>query len=227
MFITCDYSDNVDNMPNYQSLLRSYGFQPLNGIVVASTEESGTYYDEYPILLLPYMQRSAATLQLVEGNSDTLLLAGSRAFAQPEEGDNNLTTQVVLSSGYKAYLRDLSDGSDSIAQQDDDQVGPFALALLSQRVTTAGNVSKAFVLGCSTVLTDSQVYVMTDAQEFILTLCTYLSGEKPVQLDIMAKTALRPALSTASLVPGVMLVVAAPLIVLVTALIVLLPRRHK
>ena len=68
---------------------------------------------------------------------------------------------------------------------------------------------------------------MTDAQEFILTLCTYLSGEKPVQLDIMAKTALRPALSTASLVPGVMLVVAAPLIVLVTALIVLLPRRHK
>ena len=35
MFITCDYSDNVDNMPNYQSLLRSYGFQPLNGIVVS------------------------------------------------------------------------------------------------------------------------------------------------------------------------------------------------
>lgn len=227
IFFTCDYSDPVDNMPNYQALLRSYGFQPRTGIVVASTEEPNTYYEGYPVLLLPYMQNSAATMDLVSEKSDTLLLAGARAFETPEEGDNNLTTQVVLTSGYKAYLRDLSDGSSDITQQDDDPIGPFALALLSQRVTDAGNVSKAFVLGCSTVLTDSQVYVMTDAQEFILTMSTYLSGEKLVQLDIMAKTAMRPALSTASLVPGVALVVAIPMLVVCIALCVLLPRRHK
>ena len=32
-------------MPNYQSLLRSYGFQPLDGVVIAGAEETGTYYD--------------------------------------------------------------------------------------------------------------------------------------------------------------------------------------
>ena len=143
-------------------------------------EETGTYYDGLQIALLPYMQSSAATMDLVENNQDTLLLTGARAFAQPEEGDQNLITQVVLSSGYQAYLRDFSDGAETIEQQDSDPLGPFALALLSQRITEAGNVSKAFVLGCSTVLTSSQVYVMTDAQQFILTMCTYLSGAQPV-----------------------------------------------
>lgn len=227
LFITCDYTDDVSAMPNYQSLLRSYGFQPLDGVVIAGAEETGTYYDGLQIALLPYMQSTAATAQLVEENQDTLLLTAARAFAQPEESDRNLTTQVVLSSGYQAYLRDFNDGSESIDQQDGDPLGPFALALLSQRVTEAGNLSKAFVLGCSTVLTSSQVYVMTDAQEFILTMCTYLSGAQPVQLDIMAKTAFRPALSTGSLAPGIALAVAAPLTVLVVALFVLLPRRHR
>ena len=193
-------------------------------MVIAGAEETGTYYDGLQIALLPYMQSSAATMDLVEINQDTLLLTGARAFAQPEEGDQNLITQVVLSSGYQAYLRDFSDGAETIEQQDGD---PFALALLSQRITEAGNVSKAFVLGCSTVLTSSQVYVMTDAQQFILTMCTYLSGAQPVQLDIMAKTALRPALSTDSLSLGIALVVAVPLTVLVVALAVLLPRRHR
>ena len=227
LFITCDYTDDVSAMPNYQSLLRSYGFQPLDGVVIAGAEETGTYYDGLQIALLPYMQSSAATMDLVENNQDTLLLTGARAFAQPEEGDQNLITQVVLSSGYQAYLRDFSDGAETIEQQDGDPLGPFALALLSQRITEAGNVSKAFVLGCSTVLTSSQVYVMTDAQQFILTMCTYLSGAQPVQLDIMAKTALRPALSTDSLSLGIALVVAVPLTVLVAALAVLLPRRHR
>ena len=227
LFITCDYTDDVSAMPNYQSLLRSYGFQPLDGVVIAGAEETGTYYDGLQIALLPYMQSSAATMDLVENNQDTLLLTGARAFAQPEEGDQNLITQVVLSSGYQAYLRDFNDGAETIEQQDGDPLGPFALALLSQRITEAGNVSKAFVLGCSTVLTSSQVYVMTDAQQFILTMCTYLSGAQPVQLDIMAKTALRPALSTDSLSLGIALVVAVPLTVLVAALAVLLPRRHR
>lgn len=227
LLITCDYTDDVASMPNYLSLLRSYGFTPLDGVVIAGAEENGTYYDGLQIALLPYMQSTAATMQLVQDNCDTLLLTAARAFAQPEEGDQNLVTQVVLSSGYQAYLRNFADGSDSIEQQDGDPLGPFALALLSQRITEAGNVSKAFVLGCSTVLTSSQIYAMTDAQEFILTMCTYLSNAQPVQLDIMAKAAMRPALSTASLAPGIALVVAAPLTVLAAALFVLLPRRHR
>ena len=42
ILFTCDYTDPVENMPNYQALLRSYGIQPRDGVVVASTEESGT-----------------------------------------------------------------------------------------------------------------------------------------------------------------------------------------
>ncbi|MBR2601589.1 MAG: Gldg family protein, partial [Clostridia bacterium] len=40
MLITCDYSDPIGEMPNYSSLLRSYGFLPREGIVVAEAEDS-------------------------------------------------------------------------------------------------------------------------------------------------------------------------------------------
>lgn len=226
LFITCDYTDDVSAMPNYQSLLRSYGFQPLDGVVIAGAEETGTYYDGLQIALLPYMQSSAATMDLVENNQDTLLLTGARAFAQPEEGDQNLITQVVLSSAIRPIC-----GTSAMARKPLSSrtaiPGALCPGALSQRITEAGNVSKAFGAGVLTVLTSSQVYVMTDAQQFILTMCTYLSGAQPVQLDIMAKTALRPALSTDSLSLGIALVVAVPLTVLVAALAVLLPRRHR
>ena len=41
LFITCDYTDDVSAMPNYQSLLRSYGFQPLDGVVIAGAGGDG------------------------------------------------------------------------------------------------------------------------------------------------------------------------------------------
>lgn len=42
-------------MPNYQALLRYYGFLPRKGIVVASPEEPYTYYDNVRINLIPTM----------------------------------------------------------------------------------------------------------------------------------------------------------------------------
>ena len=227
LLITCDYSDPVEDMPNYLSLLRAYGFLPRTGIVVASGEEPNTYYDNVQINLIPTMHATDMTLELVQSGADTLLLTGSRAFEMPQESDQHLTTLTLLSSGYKAYLRDLSGGNMAIEQSDEDAVGPFALGLQATRVTEAGHVSKAVILGCSTLLTSSQVHAMTDAQEFIVTAVQYLSGAQSIDLDIMAKTAVRPQLSVNSTRMGSMLLICLPLAVLFAALAVLLPRRHK
>lgn len=227
LLITCDYSDPVETMPNYLSLLRSYGFLPRTGIVIASQEEPNTYYDEVQINLIPTMHATDMTLELVQSGADTLLLTGSRAFAMPGESDQGLTALTLLSSGYKAYLRDLSGGNMSIDQADGDAVGPFALGLQSTRVTEAGYVSKAVILGCSTLLTSSQIHAMTDAQEFIVTAVQYLAGGEAIDLDIMAKTAVRPQLSVESTRLGSMLLVCLPLTVAAAAVVVLLPRKRK
>lgn len=227
LLFTCDYSDPVEDMPNYLSLLRSYGFLPKTGIVVASSEEPNTYYDNTQINLIPTMHATDMTLELVQSGADTLLLAGSRAFEMPGERDQHLDVTTVLSSGYKAYLRDLSTGNMAIAQADTDEVGPFALGLQATRVTEDGYVSKALMLGSSTLLTSAQVHAMTDAQEFIVTAVQYLLGSQAIDLNIMAKAAVRPQLSVASTRMGSMLLICLPLVVLFAALAVLLPRRHK
>ena len=226
ILFTCDYTDPVAQMPNVAALLRSYGFLPKEGVVVASADEPGTYYDNMRINLIPYMLPGEITADLT-GGYNTLLLTGCRAFETPGDTDAGLTVTPILSSGYGAYLRDLSSNSLSLTQQDGDEMGPFALALEARRFTASGNVSRAFVLGCSTLLTSEQIYLMTDAEEFILRTVQYLLDTAPTDLGIMAKTAMRPALSVRSYGLGSMLLVLLPMSVIAAALVILLPRRNR
>lgn len=225
---TCDYTDPIDEMPNYQALLRSYGFLPKDGLVIASAEESGSYYSDMRIALIPTMVSTDVTFDLVAAGADTLLMVGSRGFAMPDQSDRNLDVSSVLNTGYKAYLRSLKNGDlTSLEQQDGDELGPFSLGLQARRVTTEGYVSRAFVLGCSTVLTDSQIHAMTDSQEFTLRVVEFLLNADPIDLGIMAKSALRPQLSVESVTLGSVLLVALPLAVLAAAFMVLWPRRNQ
>lgn len=225
---TCDYTDPIEDMPNYQALLRSYGFLPKAGLVIASADEPSSYYSDMRIALIPTMQSTDVTYDLVTSGADTLLLVGTRAFEMPDQSDKNLDVSAVLTTGYKAYLRNLATGDlTTLEQMDDDELGPFALGLQARRVTTEGYISRAFVLGCSTVLTDSQVHAMTDSQEFILRMTEFLLNTDPIDLGIMAKTALRPQLSVESVTLGSVLLVALPFTVLAAAFIVLWPRRNR
>ena len=226
ILFTCDYSDPVSQMPNVQALLRSYGFLPKEGVVVASASEPGTYYDNMRINLIPYMLPGEITADLT-GSYNTLLLTGCRAFETPDATDTGLIVTPLLASGYAAYLHDLSSGALSIEQQEGDEVGPFTLALEATRITASGNVSRAFVLGCSTLLTSSQIHAMTDAEEFILRTMQFLLDAQPSDLGIMARTAVRPALSARSYGLGSLLLVALPMAVIAAALLILLPRRNR
>ena len=227
VLFTCDYSDPVDAMPGYSALLRSYGFLPKDGIVIASDEEPGTYYEGYQLYLLPVMQSTEITSDLVRAGSTTLLLAGARAFDEPDATDRNLTVRTLLSTTSRAYLRSLSGDLSTMVQQPDDEMGPFALALQSERVTEEGHVSRAVMLGCSTLLTSSEVYSMTDAQEFILRATEYLAGVENTDLNIMARQAVRPSLRAGSTLTAQIVIFLLPAAVLLAALLVLIERNRK
>ena len=72
---TCDYSDPVENMPSYLSLLRSYGFVPLDGIVLADRDDTATYYNGNRMYLLPEMCSTDITMDLVGTDRDFLILS--------------------------------------------------------------------------------------------------------------------------------------------------------
>ena len=227
MLITCDYSDPVGDMPNYSSLLRSYGFLPREGIVVAEAEDSSHYYNNIRIDLIPEMLSTDVTMDLVASGANTVLMPGSRAFETPGETDRNLMVFPVLQSGEKAYLKQLSPDMTSIEKAAEDPSGPFTLALQAQRVTAGGYVSRAFLCGSSGMMTEEQIYAMTDAQQLILRMTEHLTGQSGSNLEIMGKSAVRPALSARGNGMGSVIVTVMPLAVLMAAAIVLLRRKNR
>lgn len=224
----CDYTDPTGNMPNYTALLRSYGFKPLDGIVIADAADAGTYYDkDHPYWLMPEMCSTDLTLGLITAGANHLLLPGARAFEEPEETDRNLTSATVLRSGKTSYRKVLTAQTTSIEKTAGDEEGSFPLALEARRVTTEGYVSRAFIIGCSAALADQQVYAMTDSQQVTIRVMEYLLKTDVSDLMIAPKEAIRPALGTGSTSLGSVLLVALPLSVLFAALLILGPRRSK
>lgn len=226
VLFTCDYSDPIAQMPNYQSLLRAYGFVPLEGVVVASRDEPGTYFESNRTVLLPAMVPAETTLDLMLSGSDVLVMSTARAFETPAGTDSMLRVQPILTSGDRSYLRTLSGASTSLEQQPGDATGPFTLGLEAYRFSAAGDVSRAVMLGSSTLLTSDYYHAMSHGQEFIIRLMDYLLGGETTNLNIMAKPGMRPQLSAESVTMGSLLLTALPLSVLAAAFLILYPRRH-
>ena len=224
---TCDYTDPAGGMPNYEALLRNYGFLPREGIVIADPQDSGTYYNGNQVWLLPEMCPTDLTLDLIATGHNHLLLPGARAFEEPEEGDRNLTTAVVLRSGETSYLKVLNEETVSIEKTGNDPQGAFPLALEARRITAEGYISRAFIIGCSAALADQQLYSMTDSRQMVVRIAEFLLKLDASDLNIMPREAVRPALSAASSGMGSLILVALPLGVLAAALLVLGPRRSR
>lgn len=226
LFAIRDYTDPLMTMPNYLSLLRSYGVVPLPGVVVAGEEDAGSYYGER-LYLLPYLCELDLTLPLLLGGYDVLLMPAACAFETPEKGDTSLSVGTVLKTGPHAYIRSLADGLDTVEKQPGDREGELSLALYAHRMHANGNVSRLFAIGNSAMFTDEYIYQRTFVEEFITTLMKELAPDSDLSLDIMAASAFRPALTAGSQTMGIVLLAALPLLVIVMALCVLLPRKNR
>ena len=224
---TCDYSDPLTNMPNYTALLRSYGFLPLEGIVIADENDRDSYYNGYQDCLRPEMCSTDLTIDLIASGSNQLLLLGARAFEEPEETDRNLTAAAVLRSGKTSYLKVLTSETTQIDKDPDDPEGAFPLALEARRVTAEGYVSRAFIIGCSATLVNQQLYAMTNSQQLTVRVMEFLLKTDASDVRIAPKDALRPALGTGSTSLGSVLLVALPMTVLLAALLILGLRRNR
>ncbi len=227
MLFTCDYSDPVQDMPNYSALLRLWGFLPREGIVVADTGDPDSFYSNIRIDLIPKMLSTEVTMDMIASGADTVLLPGSRAFEDPGETDRNLMVQPVLRSGDTAWLKRITAETASIEREEGDPAGPFVLALQAQRITEAGQVSRAFISGSSGMLTEDQIYAMTDTRQFVIRMVQYLMNTSSDTPEIPARNAVRPGLSARSARVGSVLVTALPMLALLAALGVLLPRRKR
>lgn len=226
LFITVDWTD-PDTLPNLYAFYRLYGIEPIPGLVLADSADTGTYYESVPNLL-PEMLYTDLTGVLKAGHADSVLLAGARAFETPAATGSALTTEVVLQSGPTAYIRHLTGSGANITVdfREGDRQGTFALALSAHRFFDGGKDSRAFAIGNSSLFLDDWMYTYTYSGELLLQALSTLSGGSDIRLDIVSRTAARPQLTFASAALPAVLLMLAPLIVLVLALAIYRPRRN-
>jgi hypothetical protein len=228
IFVVRDFTDPLADVPNYLALLRSYGVVPLEGVAVAGEEDVGSYYGDEPLYLLPYMCEMDLTLPLTLNNYDILLLPAASAFETPaEQGDSSLAVGTVLKTGPNAHLRSLTDGLNTLERQPGDRVGELSVALYAHRMHYNGNISRMFALGNSAMLTDEYIYQRTYNEEFLTVLFQEMISRTDLTLDVMSKSAFHPALRAGGQGWGVALLIGLPLMVIIAALWVLLPRYNR
>jgi ABC-2 type transport system permease protein len=223
LLITRDYDHSL-RLPNFEALYRIYGFELRQGMVIAHEDAQGSYYESRAVLM-PYMERTQPTLGMVAAGQTTLILAGCAAFQEPPEMNASLSTQIVLRSG-NAYLRRLDDQAAGIEEQPGDQSGIFPLALLAERVFEDGTHSKAFIIGNSSVFTDSWLQGNTYSSEFLLNIVNYLDPGEPIQLAIAPKDAIRQPMRITSPSLINLLLWLPPATVLISGLVFLLKRKR-
>ena len=97
---------------------------------------------------------------------------------------------------------------------------------MTQLPTEVSKFRCSKLIGSSALLTEEQLFTMTDGEEFLVRAVSFLTGDDSIDTSIMVKTALRPGLSVNALSLGSVVLVGLPILVLLAAVIILLPRRN-
>lgn len=222
LLITSDF-DAPEHLPGFTELYRMYGFSLKPGIVVAEADQPADYY-ETPVYLMPYMQPSTITADLLASRRTTLIMPGARAFDVAGAADARV--EPVLQSG-QAYIRSIENASQTLDKADNDEEGTFTLALFSTIETSQGNSARAFAIGSSATFTDAWLHTNTYSVELLMQALNALGARTSINLDIAQKQAIRPPLNLRdSVMPGILLA-AAPLMVIIPAWLVYRDRRRK
>lgn len=223
-FITSQYSDPLD-MSNYNALLRSYGIEALPGLTIADEADTESYYADYPAILMPYMLKTDVTSSLLEAGETILLVTGTRSYRMPDlQPDGVMMYPLLITGG--AFLRTEGVDGKSAEQQESGESKQYVVSIWADKLYESGIISHMFVMGDSNLFLDYWMQLNTSSNAFLLQMIHSLQGQEPISLNILPKAAQRESLSLGDITPAVLVTVMLPLLILLGALLVLIPRKN-
>ncbi len=230
LFVTLDpifHEESPDQpyLPNLMSLLKSYGILPTQGTILAN-KESTDDYSVNSFVLKPLLAEQELLSSLKEQGFTDILLPYTTGFFPPQEVDEKLLVENLLNSSSSSYEKILTENMEEFEKNPEDREGPFALALLSTKEGKEGHFGKILALGTSEALLNPDILYYSHNEAFFHTLLSSLVPREDFTLAISSKQGVRPPLSQGSTPMGVALVVLLPVLVLLGALLILLPRKH-
>jgi ABC-2 type transport system permease protein len=143
-----------EDLPNFQSVFRSYGVQLTNSLVIEG--EQGSYIGGNPLYLLPVVG-DHAIVKPIKDNSLPLFLPIAQAIEEADTVRNTVTIEPLLTTSGKAFARHAASEETSPEKQEEDLTGPFATAVaiedsIYNLVDNETNLTRLVVIGSSEFL---------------------------------------------------------------------------
>ncbi|HHU49581.1 MAG: GldG family protein [Caldicoprobacterales bacterium] len=115
----------LEDMANFQSVFRTYGFQLSNSLVIEG--EQGNYVVGNPLYLIPQINDHEIVAP-IKNQGIPVIIPGAQAIEVQDTVRNTLTIQPLLTTSEKAYARSTDSEETSLEKQEDDESGSFVLA---------------------------------------------------------------------------------------------------
>ena len=216
----------VNELPNFQALLRSYGVEMQNALVIEG--EEGRYIGGNPLYVLPEYAEHAITTPILTGELP-LFIPGGQGIVTLETKRNTLDVKPLLRTSDKAFGRMATSEVVTMEKDEADLPGPFALAVAIEDsvYNLAANktiLTKLVVIGNSTFLStgyEGSTNLFLNSLNWIF--------EREESITIRPKSIQTQPLNITEMkfrVYGGISVILIPLIVLILGLVVWLRRRN-
>lgn len=167
------YSTN--DTPNLDSIIQEYGVGISDGVVME--EDTSNYAFQNPMYVVPSIQSTAYTADLVTGNA-FVLAPIVQPVMQLASADSTLDIIPLLQSSATSYEKKNPENMESYEREDGDELGPFSLATAVEK-TVDDVVSKMVIIG-SESLFDSEVNsaVSGTNYNFLMNIFSQLAGHE-------------------------------------------------
>ena len=114
------------DLPNYQSILKEYGIEVTDGIVIE--QDSGKYVQK-PYYLVPDINASDVTSGMT-GGSANVLLTGCQSFSVAEDARETLDISQILTASDEAYVKSDPQNMTTYDKEEGDVDGPCTVGMI-------------------------------------------------------------------------------------------------
>ncbi len=214
------------DMTNFHSILEAYGISVEDGVVM----ETANHYYQYPMYILPTIDSSDITEDLLSSNLN-LLIPNALGFS--ENGAEDVSVTSLLSSTSGAFIKKVTDGQIATMEQEDgDVTGPFRYAVLASRSTDSDEDGELIAISAASLIDDNVTQSFSLGNLDFFTACvSYLTAGDDTQLvSIDAKSMGAESITVSamqSVIWGAVTVILIPAVVIIIGLIVWIRRKRK
>lgn len=222
LFLISDYV--AEEMPNLKSLMASYGLAVKDGIVL---EGDSNHYIQQNYYVVPDYVSHTITEPMQESGIRCLAIT-AQALVETQE---NAEAQIswLLQTSEKAFNKAEIVDSSSLVQTDEDEVGSFYLGAVSQK--GSGESTSAMVVLTTSSFIDEDVnsYIAGGNYDLVINAIGWLcEHEEAITIHTKNLDTEYIALNANQVIIwSIVLVIAIPLILLITGIVIWIVRRRR